>query len=499
MSQALAVSVNAPQRLDPSVVRVGKDIVELVTSGMYLSPITIYREYVQNSADAIELGIKEGLIKVGEGSVAINIDHGARSVRIVDNGIGIKATDAASLLLAIGGSAKRGTGARGFRGIGRLSGIAYCKALHFRTRAAGEDTVSVVEWDCKRLRQRLSDDSFEGDLHSVITSSVRFLEQPARGEDPSHFFEVTMVEVARHRGDILLNEATIRDYLGQVAPVDFSERFSLGAKIRGRLADHGVDVGIVDLSIQGERVLRPYANVTTFPGNLFELKLDEVEFFEFANIDGEVAAVGWVAHHQYARSIPPSLGIGRLRARIGDVQIGGEGVFDEVFKETRFNGWCVGEIHILDRRIQPNGRRDHFELNHHAYNLLAQLGPKAIELSHRCRTSSISRNILLMIQNLVEEIEKKLAESSLPSKGEISRFRGSIERARGRLKNVDHLEARELCEAALSRVSHLLDQVPSDSDGGVIALDEVSSLVRSIVTNRDQARKLLEALQSVAS
>ena len=29
-------------------VTVGKDILELLTSGMYLDPLTIYREYIQN-------------------------------------------------------------------------------------------------------------------------------------------------------------------------------------------------------------------------------------------------------------------------------------------------------------------------------------------------------------------------------------------------------------------------------------------------------------------
>ena len=499
MTQALAMSETTHERLDPSVVRVGKDVVELVTSGMYHSPITIYREYVQNSADSIEQAIADGSITDAHGEVSIDIDHAARSVRILDNGSGIRSEDAASVLLAIGGSSKRGTHARGFRGVGRLSGLAYCKTLRFRTRSANEDVVSVIEWDCKSLRQRLADVAFDGDLTAIISSSVAMrLEEPSE-LDGSHFFEVMMFDVARHRGDILLNEISIRDYLGQVAPVGFSDTFSFGREIQEKLAEYDVTVGLINLSIQGESVFRPYADETVFPGNLFSLKLDHIEYHHFANIDGETAAVCWVAHHQYARSIPPSLGIGRIRARIGDVQVGEAALFDEVFKETRFNGWCVGEIHVLDRRVRPNARRDNFELNHHTYNLLTQLGPKAIELSHRCRTSSISRNILLMVQNLSGEIDRKIADVSPPSKGEVSRLRGSIERARSRLKSVESLDVRVRCEAELMRVTNLLEEVPLDSDGGVIALDEVSNLVRSIITNRDQARRLLESLRGVAS
>ena len=38
-----------------------------------------------------------------------------------------------------------------------------------------------------------------------------------------------------------------------------------------------------------------------------------------------------------------------------------ENILQEIFKEKRFNSWCVGEIHILDNRIMANGRRDNFE------------------------------------------------------------------------------------------------------------------------------------------
>ncbi len=57
-------------------------------------------------------------------------------------------------------------------------------------------------------------------------------------------------------------------------------------------------------------------------------------------------------------------------------------VFWRIFSpETRFNGWAVGEIHVVDRRIVPNGRRDHFEQNAHYTNLVNQLGPIAREIA----------------------------------------------------------------------------------------------------------------------
>ena len=81
-----------------------------------------------------------------------------------------------------------------------------------------------------------------------------------------------------------------------------------------------------------------------------------------------------------------------IRARLGNIQIGDESVFDHLFHEDRFNRWCVGEVHILDPHIIPNGRRDYFEPGPHLRNLENHLRPFFRTLSNRCRKSSASRN-----------------------------------------------------------------------------------------------------------
>ena len=86
------------------------------------------------------------------------------------------------------------------------------------------------------------------------------------------------------------------------------------------------------------------------------------------------AAVAWLARTPYTGSIPARLGVRGLRARVGNMQIGTDRIFEHLFEEPRFNGWCVGEVHILDSRIVPNGRRDYFEPSPHLRNLENQLG-----------------------------------------------------------------------------------------------------------------------------
>src|SRR5205823_4780295 len=103
------------------------DVLELVSSAMYVDPLCIYREFIQNAADAIDEAELEGLYNEKEKPrIDVGLDLENRSIRIRDNGAGIPRRVASKRLTSLGNSKKRGTTARGFRGIGRLAGLAYC-------------------------------------------------------------------------------------------------------------------------------------------------------------------------------------------------------------------------------------------------------------------------------------------------------------------------------------------------------------------------------------
>src|SRR5882757_5712431 len=97
MMKATVSNERSPVRegIDISDIRIGKDIIEIVTSGMYVSPVTVYREYVQNAADSIDAARSTGLLSPRQrGTVEISFDHAGRSVTVRDNGAGIAATGA---------------------------------------------------------------------------------------------------------------------------------------------------------------------------------------------------------------------------------------------------------------------------------------------------------------------------------------------------------------------------------------------------------------------
>lgn len=83
--------------------------------------------------------------------ISILISGPNRSVSIEDNGGGLSEENAKRVLLDLGCSPKDGSRQRGFRGIGRLGGSAYCDLLRFETRPSYEKNFTVVEWDKKHL------------------------------------------------------------------------------------------------------------------------------------------------------------------------------------------------------------------------------------------------------------------------------------------------------------------------------------------------------------
>ena len=64
---------------------VGKNILDNLTTGMYSDSKVIYREYIQNACDQIDLAISMGILTANEGGVDIFIDTKKRYISIKDN------------------------------------------------------------------------------------------------------------------------------------------------------------------------------------------------------------------------------------------------------------------------------------------------------------------------------------------------------------------------------------------------------------------------------
>ena len=381
------------QKLDHQVV-IGKDILELLSNAMYVDPLCIYREYIQNATDAIDEARVAGLYAKGAPPrIDIALDRQQRSIKIRDNGIAVAPNVFARRLTALGASKKRGSGARGFRGVGRLGGLAYCQKLIFRSKVKSFPRVWEIHWDCVRLKALLRDHTYDGDLHDIMSEIVGFDTVPAEGF-PAHFFEVELQAVNRIKNDLLLNESLVEAYLAQVAPVPFSDDFSYGPAITEYLERFGAGQ-TYDLFLNDRcaRSVRPFRDEFSAKQKL-EDRFNDITYFDVPGIEGELDAIGWVLHHSYFGALPERAGIRGLRLRAGNMQIGDEALFDSAFPESRFNGWSVGEVHLISKRIVPNGRRDDIEYSAHQQNLLKHVMPIAKQITKLSRRRSAERQKL---------------------------------------------------------------------------------------------------------
>lgn len=370
---------------------VGHDVLELVSSAMHVDPMAVYREYVQNAADAIDAARLTGALSAAQaGRVDIFVDRATRTVRIRDNGCGVSGGEFGHRLTALGGSVKRGRPVRGFRGVGRLAGLAYSQELVFRSRAPGDPAASELRWDCRKLKALLREWDQAFSLADLVRRVTVLRRLPTDGRtDP--FFEVEMRGIVRLRNDALMSPSAIAAYLSQVAPVPFSPQFRFASVISTQLARY-MDLTELEIRIDDatEPVYRPHRDTFNVDGKP-SVSFETLDFVEIPSADDRVAAVAWILHHEYQGALPTESLVKGLRARSGNMQVGGHAVLEGLFPESRFNGWSVGEVHIIDRRIVPNGRRDNFEQNVHYYNLVNHLGPAARDIAHRCRSSSVRR------------------------------------------------------------------------------------------------------------
>lgn len=355
---------------------------------MYVDPLSIYREYVQNAADSLDEAIDLRLYRNGaKPSIHITVDPTARSATIRDTGAGVSKTSFTRTLTAIGGSRKRGTSARGFRGVGRLAGLGYCQQLVMRSKTSDDAHVSCMYWDSRRLKDLLRDPA-DLTLDQILHEIVEIEKLPADGF-PAHFFEVEMRNVFRYKNDPLLNEIALENYLAQVAPVPFNPSFSFGKEIEEHLAKHNAGKTFT-LTLNGKPIFRPYRDTYEARPKIHG-KFTKLDFFEIPALASGMDAVGWILHSDYLGAIPDRHGIKGLRLRAGNIQIGDCRLLDPAFPEARFNSWTVGECHVVSPKLIPNARRDDFEQNNHYGNLLNHLTPKAKQIAKACRDSSAER------------------------------------------------------------------------------------------------------------
>lgn len=423
---------------------IGKNVLESLTRSMYADSRCVYREYIQNAADQIDAA-KEIHPEL-EYSVFVKINQYSRNVVIEDDATGVKADDVKALLVDVARSLKiRGVN-KGFRGIGRLGGLAYCKTLKFETSYFDEDIISTVKWNAVHLNQILDDDDDDRDAGSVIDAIVTIDKKQDEDVRSKHYFKVIMEDVT---DDKLLNEKNIRDYLAMVAPVDYSNHFVYRRKIYEFLKEHNLHLDNYNIFVGDDQLSKDYTMSILDQSGQIEDTITGIEFWYEENSDGQPMYWGWYSISSLKGILNKTNKARNIRLRCENIQLGDETTcyrFMTSGDKARFVRYFFGEIHVLPTsKLVPDSHRDYLRVDDGLKEFEINVEKHLLELEGLCYGASDARKadkIIKQSDDKEQQIQKKINKGvTSPAQQqkldeELSKLRQDREKAQRKLRQI---------------------------------------------------------------
>ena len=335
---------------------IGKNAIENLTRGMYDVAFFVYREYVQNAADQIDIAKKQGLYQYeNEPSIFITIEPENKKIIIEDNATGIKQVEVFPLLGNIAQSTKNKYEDKGFRGIGRLGGLGYCEKLTFESSFFGESVKSTMVWDAKKLLQLIDDNKVTIGAAELVSIITNFSFDNNERTD-THYFKIIMENVTR---EDLLDVTEVRNYLSMVAPVPFANTFTFKDKIYSKAKEDNIKIDEYNIFVNTDQLFKGYQDIIC---NELGAKKDEILNISFfaEEYDKKPLFWGWYGITKNMQQILYNKE-GKIRLRKSNIQIGLETRLDDFHKDpAEGNLYFIGETYALNKELIPNGRRDFF-------------------------------------------------------------------------------------------------------------------------------------------
>ncbi len=340
----------------------GANILENLTTGMYQDSKVIYREYIQNACDQIDKALREGLLLQSEGYIHIWLDPGRRTISIEDNATGIPAANFQKTLGNIADSDKKSGEAKGFRGIGRLCGLAYCRELVFTSTAKGETIVSTMRCNAQKMRELIAANG-RGEKHTAsdVLHSINEFTTEDTANPNDHWFKVELIDINDANTD-LLDFAQIKEYLSFVAPVPYINTFIFRSEIHKHAEEINYHIDEYDITLNGEAVFKKYkTNFKTHAKG--DDEIFTIEFKDVRDLDGNLLTWIWWGVSRFKAAIQKDCQMRGLRLRKENIQIGNDDALQKLFKEDRGHHYFIGEVFAIAKDLEPNSQRDYFKEN----------------------------------------------------------------------------------------------------------------------------------------
>ncbi len=121
----------------------------------------------------------------------------------------------------------------------------------------------------------------------------------------------------------------------------------------------------------------------------------------------------------------------------------------------------------------------------------------AAKITQRCRSASVSRNAAQIVRNIIAATTARLKERRSFDRAELSRLKSAVQGAGTKVNRIEDLAMRREFEVTLARLAKRLTKITPKRGAAAVALEEATVLVTRLITNREQARKLIERLRKL--
>lgn len=403
--------------------KIGKYVIDSLTRSMYEDSRCIYREYIQNAADQIDIAREQHLDKNDYYEIHVRIFRDQRRIEIEDTATGVSSSHRDTLKDVATSQKKRGK-QKGFRGIGRLGGLGYCSTLTFETSYMGEDVKTIMHWDAAKMNRIVDDEFDESEAGNVIDDCTYFEVEPEDAD--KHYFKVIMENVTDDR---LLDVKNIRNYLSMVAPVDYPTQFGIfSSQIKRYVQKNNIILDVYNIfvgdEIEEEQIYKGYTTTIKDARN-GDYDIRDIKLFERRNTEGDLLYWGWYSISELRGQIPANNVAYGIRLRCKNIQVGDERTCRNFFiaeGDKRFSQYFFGELHVETSLLMPDARRDYLRECEFRSIFENMVRSDFTKLKDLCNEASNIRGIIKKINDAdkgKQDIDKKRESGFFLSSKEI--------------------------------------------------------------------------------
>lgn len=361
----------------------GRSMLETITVALYENPIILFREYVQNSLDAYNKAIDDGKNAVNNFHVTIDVNEKDREIVIKDNGYGIQ-TKALfeKRMLSIGSSHKLldRTKYIGFRGIGRISGLSFCRKLIFRNKPANKNEIYECVWEGDKYRNELNDQSGDGDLKAIVGDIVTVSKTKVdTNEKSKHYFEVILENYSDEIKD-MLEDKNFKKKLIRMLPLKYDGKFRGANKIVNKYKSfmrEDLRKFMISVKYNGEKLFKGYDKTFILGSSIVFWEVrgkkkkdgslgDKIGLLWFT-FEGHLKSQGNDEYYGIlTRSKNVLMGVNDTFAQVADANKEYVTTFAQMAQGLR---GIYGELLINSQHLSDNSRRDWFLPDEHSRDL----------------------------------------------------------------------------------------------------------------------------------